>query len=85
MRSGDVLVDFYPNPVSTTLFVRTGEDEVPTNVELVSSTGAVVYRKTETFSALYPLEIDMKPYSPGIYTLKVSYSGNSFSSKVVKK
>lgn len=85
VRSGDVLVDFYPNPVSTTLFVRTGEDEVPTNVELVSSTGAVVYRKTETFSALYPLEIDMKPYSPGIYTLKVSYSGNSFSSKVAKK
>lgn len=85
VRSADVLVDFYPNPVSSTLYVRTGEDDAPANVSIISPTGTLVYDKTETFSALNPLEVDMTPFSPGVYTLKVNYSGNSFTSKVVKK
>lgn len=85
VRQDEVVADVYPNPVSTTLYIRTGETMEPTQVQLISPMGTVVYSKTETFSALYPLEVDMRTFSPGIYTLNVSYSGKSFTSKVVKK
>lgn len=79
------MVDTYPNPVTTILYVRTGESEVPTTVKLSSSTGSEVYNATSTFSAFSPLAIDMSDCAPGIYSLQVTLNGNTYTKTVVKR
>ncbi len=79
------LVDTYPNPVTTTLYVRTGENEVPTKVKLASSTGSEIYNATATFSAFNPLAIDMSGCAPGVYSLQVTLDGKTYTKTVVKR
>lgn len=86
VRDGDGSdVDAYPNPVVTTLFVRTGEQEVATKVRLVSATGSVVYDEVKTFSAFSPLQVDMTSCAPGLYSLSVTFGGKTHKKTIVKK
>lgn len=86
VRDGDGTgVDAYPNPVVRTLYVRTGTEEVPTAVKVVSSTGSVVYDAVSTFSAFNPLQIDMSGCAPGVYNLSVTLNGTTHTKTIVKR
>ena len=86
VRDGDGSgIDAYPNPVSRTLYVRTGEEDLPTAVRIVSATGSVVYDEVKTFSAFNPLQVDMSRCAPGVYNLKVTLRGTTHTKSIVKK
>lgn len=85
VRDADATVDAYPNPVSDILYIRTGLESVATDVKIVSSTGSVVYDRTETFSAFSPLSVDMSDCAPGTYNLSVKYGSVDYSQTIVKK
>ncbi|MBQ9411384.1 MAG: S8 family serine peptidase [Bacteroidales bacterium] len=85
VRKGDEPLQCYPNPVVTTLYVATGEEPADTQISIISSTGAVVYRNAATFSAFNPAVIDVKKAAPGFYTIQVTYGGNTYTSSFIKK
>lgn len=86
VRDGDGSgIDAYPNPVVKTLYVRTGTEELSTNVRLVSATGSVVYDQEKVFSAFNPLQIDMSRCAPGVYSLSVTLAGTTHKKTIVKK
>ena len=73
----------WPNPVEKDLTIST-EDEAPTHVRIVSSSGKVVYDKTSTFSGFDPLVISMEGLAPGRYGVSVSYKGKTHKKTIVK-
>lgn len=84
VREEGVDMDSYPRPVKDILTIRTGEKEVPTSIQLISSTGAEVFSVTATCSAFEPYKLDMSPFAPGTYKLVVKYSGIECTDTVVK-
>ena len=76
-------LEAYPNPVVDWLNIST-LDVVSTHIRIVSSTGQAVYDQTADVGAVEPARIDMSPYAPGIYNLKVSFSGNEYTKTIVK-
>ena len=85
VRASQAHAEAYPNPVVNDLYVSTGVEELPTYVRLISSTGAVLYEATTTFSAFNPLKIDMSKCAPGRYTLEVKYDGKTTTRTIIKK
>lgn len=84
VRGSSATVDAYPNPVKTTLYVRTGLEEKSTRVKLVSETGTTVYSKTAQTSAFSPLAVDVSRFSAGKYVLTVVYDGTTYEISIVK-
>lgn len=78
-------ISVYPNPVSTTLYVGTGEDEGQASVLVASSTGSVVYSGTTTASAFNPVTVDMSACAPGTYSVSVKYGSVSATQTVIKQ
>ena len=76
-------LEVYPNPVVDWLTIST-LDVAPTNIRLVSSTGQTVYDKTADVGAVEPARIDVSTFAPGIYNLKVSFSGSEYTKTIVK-
>lgn len=70
VRDGRSAWDVYPNPVSTDLYIRSGEEKA-TDVKIVSSSGAVYYEHYDTVSPFNPLKISMQKASPGVYTVLI--------------
>lgn len=62
-----------------------GVEELPATVRIISSSGVVVYETTRTVSAANPLELNLDNLAPGIYTLEVTYKGETYSYPVVKR
>ena len=78
------LVEAYPNPVSTTLNIRTGA-VADTKVTIFSESGAKVYEGTQPVGFFKPLAIDMSADAPGQYVLRVEISGKeAIDKKIVK-
>lgn len=73
----------YPNPVKDYVNVSTG-DAAETNIAIYSSTGQKLYDKTSNVSAFEPARIDMRDFAPGVYTVKVKYSGKEYKETIVK-
>ena len=74
-------MDLYPNPVSTTLYVRPATDRTA-SVQLVNAVGATVYSLPSVrIGPFEPLSIDMSGLPGGTYALLVN--GQRFT--VVKK
>lgn len=84
VRSSSAIVDAYPNPVKTTLYIRTGEEALSTGVKLVSETGKEVYSATALTSAFSPLAVDVSSFAAGKYLLYVDYDGNEYELSIVK-
>lgn len=84
VREEGVDMDSYPRPVKDILTIRTGEKEVSTSIQLISSTGSEVFSVTATCSAFEPYKLDMSPFAPGTYKLVVKYSGIECTDTVVK-
>ncbi len=86
VRNPDVVVQSYPNPVTTSLYI-TGPDATPAkmDVTILSATGGKVYEATVQASAFEPATIDLSGVAPGVYTLIVTYSGKEYKQTIVKK
>ena len=86
VRSADVVIVSYPNPVENILYI-TNPENTPVNmgVKLFSATGGKVYEGSVQASAFEPATIDLSGMAPGVYTLIVTYSGNEYKHTVVKK
>lgn len=76
-------VEIYPNPVKDFMTISTMEGD-QTHISIVSSTGKTVYDVTEEVSAFYPAVVDMRDQAPGIYNVKVEFSGVSYNRTIVK-
>lgn len=86
VRNPDVVVQSYPNPVTTSLYI-TGPDATPAkmDVTILSATGGKVYEASVQASAFESAVVDMSGIAPGVYTLIVNYSGNEYKQTIVKK
>ena len=72
VRDGSREVEIYPNPVESTLYLRTGSGQ---NASLVLSnkSGAVLFRESSAAMGPFaPYAIDMRDYTAGSYYLKVN-------------
>ena len=65
--------------------IISGVEDAPTSVRLISSSGVVVYELNCNTSAANPLELNFDNLAPGIYTLEVTYKGETYSYTIVKR
>lgn len=78
------LIEIYPVPVETFLYVRTGAPEA-TEITIRTMTGQVVYEvKEEIVSAFEPASIDMSGYAPGRYQISIHTAGEKAERIITK-
>lgn len=78
------LVEVYPVPVVTTLYVRTGEPK-PTDIVIQTMTGHILHEeKGRIISAFAPASIDMSQYAPGRYKVFVMIDGQKYDRIITK-
>lgn len=79
------IVEMYPVPVETILYVRTAE-EAPMDIQIKSASGQIVYQKAGLLvSAFEPAAVDMSDYAPGRYSVNVWISGKGYSRVITKR
>ena len=83
VRNAESGASVYPSQVVDKLYVSAGV-EAETQIEIYSSTGALVYSSTTTCSIFEPAEVDMSGFAPGIYTVKVVCNGDESKRTIVK-
>lgn len=76
-------LEVYPNPVVDWLNISTLDVE-PTKIQIVSATGKTVFDQTMDVGAVEPAKIDMSGFAPGVYNLRVSFSGTDYKKIIVK-
>lgn len=74
-RNGYSTLDVYPNPVSSTLYIRPSGTSNNVSVEILTPTGAKVLSKTGTHGVFQPMAIDVSNLTPGQYLVKISIDG----------
>ncbi len=74
-------LDFYPNPVADSLYIRANEGREEGHVTLYSPTGAVLYDEVIEVGAQ---PVDMSGYPAGVYSIKVIYKEKEIKSNIVK-
>lgn len=75
----------YPKWVSDQVNVRINvEDKRSTHVVITNNAGAALIDITQFSSIFTPIALDMKNFAPGYYTIAVSYSGKTTTSRVIK-
>lgn len=70
----------YPNPATKEIMI-TGITETY-NAQLYNISGK---KLSETFLKEPDQAIDMRPYAPGVYILKIAVAGKNFSFRVIKQ
>lgn len=81
-RDGSRLADFYPNPVTDFLNIRTGEASSSASVQVLAPNGATVLTGSDlTVSPFAPVQIDMTALPGGMYTVILSYTAADGSTK----
>ena len=74
--------DFYPNPVTDFLNIRTGEASSSASVQVLAPNGATVLTGSDlTVSPFAPVQIDMTSLPGGMYTVIFSYTAADGSTK----
>ena len=71
MRDGSQEIDVYPNPVSKTLYIRTGKAEEAV-ISIYSTSGSKVYSSSAQMTPFAPASIDVSGLSAGSYTVTVA-------------
>lgn len=77
-------VSVYPNPVTDYVNVGTLDKTESVEIQIVSSTGKTMYRQTSEVSGYEPARIDVSGYTPGTYSVRVTYGGKEYKKTVVK-
>lgn len=85
VRGTDVIAQAYPNPVSRTLYVATGEEITDATIRLYSAAGQLVIDTKASCSAFHPAEVNVKSLAPGRYQLRVDYEGKEYKTNIIKK
>lgn len=75
--------DIYPSQLKDKLYISGGA-EAQTQIEIYSSSGALVYGLSQTTSMFEPAVIDCSHYAPGIYKVIVTIDGKQTVRTVVK-
>ena len=83
VRESSEAVDLYPNPVKDYLYVRTSE-EASADIKVISSLGRIVFEEAISISPFTPATVDMRNMAGGIYTVQVTYNGETFTKTIVK-
>lgn len=76
-------IDLYPNPVSTFLFVRPAHD-ASVSLSFYNQAGAKVLDKVVEARLFSPAKLDVKGLAAGVYTVKASYDGETYTMTIVK-
>jgi subtilisin family serine protease len=75
----------YPKQVKDNLNIRiTSKDTRKTRIQISTTSGAIVYDNESFLDVYNPAKVDMSKCAPGIYTVAVTYSGKTSTSRVVK-
>lgn len=75
VRDAGRKADFYPNPVTDFLNIRTGEAVTSASVQVLAANGAAVLTENDmAISPFAPVQIDMTSLSGGMYTVILSYT-----------
>ena len=85
VRSSELEMQAYPNPVVETLYVGTGKNPESAKITLYNALGAKVYSTSAYCSAFEPAAVNMRNAGPGLYTLEVEYGGKVYKSNLIKK
>ena len=83
VKNPETPLEVYPNPVTDWLNISTMDVE-PTHIRIVSATGQTVYDATQDVGATAPARIDMSACPPGVYDLRVTFSGTDYKRTIVK-
>ena len=77
----------YPNSsvLGPSLTVLPGTDAAETDIRLVTSAGAAVFRYNGLLSAYDAFTIDTSALSPGVYVLVATYGGKAHKKTLIKK
>ena len=77
--------DTYPKQVSNWLNIRIPtDDKRNTKIQISTTSGALVHTSSSFMDVFTPAAIDMSRCAPGYYTVAVTYSGKTYTSRVVK-
>ena len=80
-----VPADTYPKQVTDQVNVRIPiEDKLNTRIRITTTSGTLVHDKSCFMDVFTPASIDMSRCAPGYYTVAVTYSGKTYTSRVVK-
>lgn len=83
-RDNSVTVDLYPNPVSTTLYLRTAV-KCEAAIRIISASGAEVISTTRTLKPTGTEPVDVRSLASGVYTVSVSIVGDkTYNRDIVK-
>ena len=85
LRSDTDQIDIYPNPVVDHLYVRTGKEILPTQVEIYSGLGKKIYEGEGTSNAFHPLKLNVSALAPGRYRVKVRYGQSEEVTSMLKR
>ena len=86
VRTGDVVVSAYPNPVTDYLYISNREPNPQSmKVRIVNATGGIVFDGSVNGSAFEPAVIDLTRVAPGVYSATVTLGGTEYKQTVVKK
>jgi len=75
-------IRIYPNPVSGTLYINSGNRNDITAIEILDITGKIVLKKSGTYKNI---SVDMQKQQAGIYVVKIQTGGQTIVKKLVKK
>ena len=75
--------DVYPSQVVDKLKISDGEEK-SLSVTISNSTGAVLYKVTQTCDAFNPIEVDMSLWAPGRYSVGVTGGNKDVKRTIVK-
>ena len=87
VRNAKVAVDVYPNPVSSTLYFRTGnavEETTRLKIKVISPVGQTYFEGEKDVSVFEPFALDMKGAAAGIYNVTVECGGEICKYNIAK-
>ncbi len=73
------LWEIFPNPTSSLIFLQ-GKNSFPVAIEISDLSGRILWSEIAASEKV----IDMSPFSPGIYFLKLKYGSEKETIKVIK-
>ncbi len=82
-RDGNQQVDLYPNPVTDTLNIRTGQT-IRADITITSSSGSIIYKEIVSISPFNPARVDMTSVSGGLYAVTININGLVITRNIVK-
>lgn len=83
-EKGVSVIPSYDSSTNTVSF-RTGLESVLTTVKIYNASGAEVASASSVASAFEPLTVILSDCAPGIYKAVVTYGGESYETKFIKK